>query len=94
MALTFSVVDTWDDGHRIHVSGTVAATGNYTTGGGTLDLSQVPRGLRLTSRGCVPGGDNLRHGDILRDFQEIAVDVANWKLVRRRWRQRTGWLNR
>jgi hypothetical protein len=42
MALTFSVVDTWDDGHRIHVSGTVAATGNYTTGGDTLDLSQVP----------------------------------------------------
>jgi hypothetical protein len=29
MALTFSVVDTWDDGKRIHVSGTVAATGNY-----------------------------------------------------------------
>jgi len=28
MALTFSVVDTWDDGKRIHVSGTVAAKGN------------------------------------------------------------------
>jgi len=42
MALTFSVVDTWDDGKRIHVSGTVAATGNYTTSGDTLDLSQVP----------------------------------------------------
>ncbi|MFZ3217709.1 MAG: hypothetical protein WA192_16745 [Candidatus Acidiferrales bacterium] len=42
MALTFSVVDTWDDGKRIHVSGTVAATGNYATGGDTLDLSQVP----------------------------------------------------
>jgi hypothetical protein len=33
MALTFSVVDTWEDGKRVHVSGTVAATGNYTTGG-------------------------------------------------------------
>jgi hypothetical protein len=42
MALTFSVVDTWDDGKRIHVSGTVAATGNYTASGDTLDLSQVP----------------------------------------------------
>jgi len=42
MALTFSLVDTWDDGQRIHVSGTIAATGNYVTGGDTLDLSQVP----------------------------------------------------
>jgi len=42
MALTFSVVDTWDDGKRIHVSGTIAATGNYTTNGDRLDLSQVP----------------------------------------------------
>ncbi|HEY0701646.1 MAG TPA: hypothetical protein VGD60_02665 [Candidatus Acidoferrales bacterium] len=42
MALTFSLVDTWDDGKRIHVSGTVAASGNYTTGGDTLDLSQFP----------------------------------------------------
>ena len=42
MALTFSVVDTWDDGKRIHVCGTVTATGNYTTGGDTLDLSQFP----------------------------------------------------
>lgn len=42
MALTFSIVDTWDDGKRIHVSGTVVATGNYTTGGDTVDLSQVP----------------------------------------------------
>lgn len=41
MALTFSVVDTWDDGRRIHVSGTVTATGNYATSGDT-DLSQVP----------------------------------------------------
>jgi hypothetical protein len=42
MAPTFSVVDTWDDRKRIHVSGTIAATGNYTTSGDTLDLSQVP----------------------------------------------------
>jgi hypothetical protein len=42
MALTFSVVDTWEDAKRVHVSGTVAAIGNYTTGGDTLDLSQVP----------------------------------------------------
>ena len=42
MALTFSLVDTWDDGKRVHVSGTVAASGNYSTGGDTLDLSQFP----------------------------------------------------
>ncbi len=42
MALTFTLVDTWDDGKRIHVSGTVAASGNYSTGGDTLDLSQFP----------------------------------------------------
>ena len=42
MALTFSLVDTWDDGKRIHVSGTVAASGDYTTGGDTVDLSQFP----------------------------------------------------
>jgi hypothetical protein len=42
MALTFSVVDTSDDGKRIHVGGTVAATGNYSTSGDVLDLSQVP----------------------------------------------------
>jgi hypothetical protein len=42
MALTFSLVDTWDDGQRVHVSGTVAASGNYSTGGDTLDLSQFP----------------------------------------------------
>ena len=42
MALTFTLVDTWDDGKRIHVAGTVAASGNYSTGGDTLDLSQFP----------------------------------------------------
>jgi len=42
MALTFTLVDTWDDGHRIHVTGTIAAAGNYSTGGDPLDLSQFP----------------------------------------------------
>jgi hypothetical protein len=42
MALTFSLVDTWDDGKRIHVTGTAAASGNYSTNGDTLDLSQFP----------------------------------------------------
>jgi len=42
MALTFSLVDTWDDGKRVHVSGTAAASGSYSTGGDTLDLSQFP----------------------------------------------------
>lgn len=42
MALVFTLVDTWDDGKRIHVSGTVAASGSYATGGDSLDLSQFP----------------------------------------------------
>ena len=42
MALAFTLVDTWDDGKRIHVTGTAAASGNYSTGGDTLDLSQFP----------------------------------------------------
>ena len=42
MALAFTLVDTWDDGKRIHVSGTATASGNYSTGGDTLDLSQFP----------------------------------------------------
>ncbi len=42
MALTFTLVDTWDDGKRVHVTGTVVASGNYSTSGDTLDLSQFP----------------------------------------------------
>ena len=42
MALAFTLVDTWDDGKRIHVAGTVVASGNYTTGGDSVDLSQNP----------------------------------------------------
>jgi hypothetical protein len=42
MALTFTTIDTWDDGQRIHVAGTVTASGSYTTGGDTIDLSQNP----------------------------------------------------
>jgi len=41
MALAFTLVDSWDDGRRIHVAGTVAASGSYTTGGDTLDLSGI-----------------------------------------------------
>jgi hypothetical protein len=41
MELAFSLVDTSDDGQRIHVAATVATSGNYSTGGDMLDLSQV-----------------------------------------------------
>ena|SRR5690348_13345639 len=41
MALTFTLVDTWDDGKRIHVTGTIAASGSYVSGGDTLDVSQA-----------------------------------------------------
>lgn len=53
MALTFALVDTWDDGKRIHVSGTIAASGNYSTGGDTLDLSQFP--IVATAQPPLPG---------------------------------------
>jgi hypothetical protein len=43
MALAFTLVDTWDDGQRIHVTGTVGPSGSYSTGGDTLDLSQWPQ---------------------------------------------------
>ena len=42
MALTFSLVDTWQDGNRVQVTGTVAAYGSYVAGGDTVDLSQFP----------------------------------------------------
>ncbi|HEV2305979.1 MAG TPA: hypothetical protein VGR93_10700 [Candidatus Acidoferrales bacterium] len=41
MALAFTLVDSWDDGRHIHVAGTVAASGNYATGGDTLDLTAL-----------------------------------------------------
>ena len=48
MALAFTLVDTWDDGRRIHVAGTVSASGNYSTGGDTLDLSVVETAIQTT----------------------------------------------
>jgi hypothetical protein len=42
MALTFSLVATWGDGKRMHVTGTAAASGNYSISSDTLDLSQPP----------------------------------------------------
>lgn len=46
MGLAFTKVDSWDDGQRIHVAGTVTASGSYSTGGDTLDLSVLgPLGL-------------------------------------------------
>ncbi|HEV2287397.1 MAG TPA: hypothetical protein VGR81_00425 [Candidatus Acidoferrales bacterium] len=41
MALAFTLVDYWDDGKRIHVAGTISASGNYATGGDTLDLTEI-----------------------------------------------------
>jgi hypothetical protein len=42
MTLTFTLVHTWDDGKRVHVAGTAAASGNYSTDCDTLDPSQFP----------------------------------------------------
>lgn len=41
MALTFTLVDSWDDGKRIHVAGTIVVSGSYSAGGDTLDLSTI-----------------------------------------------------
>ncbi len=75
MALAFTLVDTWDDGKRIHVAGTVAASGNYATSGDTLDLSQLPMiaatqapvqgtawmdGFRATTTFSIPARDEQR----------------------------------
>lgn len=36
MALAMTVTDHWDDGKRLHVTGTLTASGSYSTGGDTL----------------------------------------------------------
>jgi hypothetical protein len=41
VALTFSLVETGEDGKSVHVSGTLVASRNYTPSGDTLDLSEV-----------------------------------------------------
>jgi hypothetical protein len=41
MALAFALVDSWHDGRRIHVAGTIAVPGNYATGGDSLDLAGI-----------------------------------------------------
>lgn len=41
MALAFTLVDSWDDGKRVHVAGKITASGSYTTGGDTLDLTAL-----------------------------------------------------
>ena len=33
MVLTFALVETWEDGKRVHVSGTIVASENYVTAG-------------------------------------------------------------
>jgi hypothetical protein len=39
MSLVATVTNHWDDGKRIHAIGTIAATGNYVTGGDTLSFA-------------------------------------------------------
>jgi len=41
MALAFTLVDSWDDGRRIHMAGTIVVSGNYVTGSDALDLSSI-----------------------------------------------------
>ena len=39
MSLVAAVTNHWTDGKRIHVIGTITASGNYTTGGDTVSLA-------------------------------------------------------
>ena len=41
MALTITVQDHWTDGKRLHVTGLVNTSGNYTTGGDTLNFNNT-----------------------------------------------------
>jgi len=50
MALSFTLVDTWDDGQRIHSAGTVSASGSYTSGGDALPALV---GNRLCNAGAI-----------------------------------------
>jgi hypothetical protein len=38
MPLTVNIQDHWSDGNRIHVVGTITPSGNYPTGGDTLNF--------------------------------------------------------
>ncbi len=49
MAIAVTITDRWNDGKRLHVSGTLAFSGNYATGGDTLDFT----GKVLASRAPV-----------------------------------------
>lgn len=49
MALTWATTDFWDDGKRLHIVGTLTASGNYATGGDAVDFQAVitdVRGIR------------------------------------------------
>lgn len=46
MALLVTPVHSWDDGQKMHVIGTIAASGSYTTGGDTLDFTPVAAGFK------------------------------------------------
>jgi hypothetical protein len=70
MAFTFSLVEPWNDGKPVPVAGTAATTGDYTTGGDTLGLSQFPiAAAARTRRRSLPLRDQQRHRHPLRaDF--------------------------
>ena len=57
MALTFRLVDTWDDGKRIHGAGAAATTGDYATGG------RCARPLAVCDRGRHPNAGAGRRVD-------------------------------
>ena len=43
MSVAITIVDHWSDTKRIHVCGILTLTGNYTTGGDTVNFAAVPQ---------------------------------------------------
>ncbi len=77
MALSFTLTDFWDDSRRLHVIGSIAASGSYSTGGDTLDLSTAA----LQSLSPPIGGAVEVEGDAGFDYRWVSgTTLANGKV--------------
>ncbi len=64
--LALTVIEFWDDGKRIHLIGQVTASGNYATGGDTLDVSVAgPAGLPSSQPPMIAWIDGLSGYDFV-----------------------------
>lgn len=77
MAIAVTTVDSWHDSKRQHVVGTLVFSGNYVTGGDTLNFQSVKGALSsLTPVECVCHG-NSGH---LYEFV-FGTTIANGKVM-------------